>query len=159
MLLHARILADAARAAKGGDALRRDTLRLLIAALHNREIEKKGKGEDPALTDADVMAVAEREVKKRREAIEFFEKGNRPEQAAKERGELAVLEGYLPAALSDAELEKLVDDAIRTTGASEAKEMGRVMGAFRQLAEKAARGARVESAAVAAKVKAKLGAS
>lgn len=159
MNLHERITADVTLAAKSGDDARRDTLRFLLAALHNREIEKRsGEESKNPLTDADVMAVVGREVKKRNEAIAFFEKGNRPEQAAKEKTELAILESYLPAALPEAEVEKLVEEAIRTvaaslpTGQAGVKDIGKVMGAVM----KAAKGARVDASAVGAKVKARL---
>ncbi|MDP3975112.1 MAG: GatB/YqeY domain-containing protein [Candidatus Jorgensenbacteria bacterium] len=164
MTLHERILEDANRAVKGVDIMRRDTLRFLLSSLHNREIEKRsaslkqgeagGKGEKDNLTDDDVLGVVEREVKKRKEAIDFFEKGNRPAQAAKEKNELAVLESYLPEALSEAELDRLVEEAIRTTGAASPKDMGRVMGEVK----KAAKGARIDGAMAGMKVKAKLGA-
>lgn len=153
MTLFERITSDAADAAKSGAEMRRDTLRFLLASLHNREIEKRGKGDQGSLTDEDVMGVVEREVKKRKEAADFFDKGNRPEQAAKEREELSILEGYLPEALPEAEVDKLVEEAIRTTGAQSVKDMGKVMGAIM----KAAKGALVDASAVGAKVKAKLG--
>lgn len=153
MSLYERISADSGDATKRGDVVRRDTLRLLLAALHNREIEKRSKG-DEVLTDDDVCAVVEREVKKRKEAIEFYEKGNRPAQAEKERGELSVLEGYLPPALDEAAIDRLVEDAVRATGATTAKDMGRVMAEIK----KAAKGARMDGGAVSAKVRAKLGA-
>lgn len=152
MTLFERITADAASAAKSGDEARRDTLRFLLASLHNREIEKRGKGDKEGLTDEDIVGVVEREVKKRKEAAEFFEKAGRAEQAAKERAELAMLESYLPAALPEAEVDRLVDEAIRTTGAEHVKDMGKVMGAVM----KAAKGARVDTSAVGAKVKARL---
>ncbi|MFH0806568.1 MAG: GatB/YqeY domain-containing protein [Candidatus Brennerbacteria bacterium] len=154
MTLHERITADTTLAAKGGDEVRRDTLRFLLASLHNREIEKRGKGDKELLTDEDVASVVEREVKKRKEALEFFEKGNRPEQAAKEKAELIVLGCYLPAALPEAEVDALVDEAIRTTGAQSVKDIGKVMGAVM----KAAKGARVDASLVGAKVKARLSA-
>lgn len=162
MTFHERIVNDAALAVKAGDEARRDTLRFLLSSLHNREIEKRsaslkqgeagGKGEKEGLSDEDVMSVVEREVKKRKEAIEFFEKGNRAAQAAKEKAELTILEGYLPAALPEAEVEKLVDEAIRATGAESVKDIGKVMGAVM----KAAKGARVDASAVGLKVKEKL---
>jgi hypothetical protein len=154
MTLFERITADATSAAKSGDEARRDTLRFLLASLHNREIEKRGKGDKEGLTDEDVVGVVEREVKKRKEAAEFFEKAARTEQAAKERTELSMLEGYLPAALPEAEVDRLVDEAIRVTGAEHVKDMGKVMGAVM----KAAKGARVDTSAVGAKVKARLSA-
>jgi len=152
MTLFERITADAASAAKSGDEARRDNAPFSLASLHNREIEKRGKGDKEGLTDEDIVGVVEREVKKRKEAAEFFEKAGRAEQAAKERAELAMLESYLPAALPEAEVDRLVDEAIRTTGAEHVKDMGKVMGAVM----KAAKGARVDTSAVGAKVKARL---
>lgn len=152
MTLFERITSDAADAAKRGDEMRRDTLRFLLSSLHNREIEKKGKGEKAELTDEDVAMVIEREVKKRKEAADFFDKGGRAAQAAKERAELGILETYLPEALPDTEVNKLVEEAIKATGAQSVKDMGKVMGAIM----KAAKGARVDASAVGAKVKAKL---
>ncbi|MBI2278890.1 MAG: GatB/YqeY domain-containing protein [Candidatus Brennerbacteria bacterium] len=156
--LHERIAADAASAAKAGDDVRRDALRFLLASLHNRKIEKKGKGDAAALTDDDVRAVIEREAKKRKEAIEFFEKGGRPAQAVKERAELGVLEEYLPAALPDAEIARLIEEAIRVSGASDVKEMGKAMAAFRELLGKTAPGFRADAGAVSAKIKVRLSA-
>ncbi len=153
MTLFERITADAASAVKGGDEARRDTLRFLLSSLHNRAIEKRGKGDSEALTDEDVMGVVEREVKKRKEAADLFEKGGRAESAAKERAESGILEEYLPAALPESEIERLVDEAIKSTGASSVKDMGKVMGAVM----KAAKGARVDASAVGAKAKEKLG--
>lgn len=176
MTFHERIVSDAALAVKGGDDARRDTLRFLLSSLHNREIEKRsaslkqgeaGGGEKEGLSDEDVMSVVEREVKKRKEAIEFFEKGNRAEQAAKEKAELAILESYLPAALPEAEVEKLVDEAIHATGATSVKDIGKVMGAVMKAAKSlptgqaglpaGRQGVRVDASAVGLKVKEKLG--
>lgn len=147
MTLHERIIAETSQALKGGDAVRLETLRLLLSALHNREIEKRPAS---TLTDEDVVVVVEREAKKRKEAMDFFEKGGRPERAAKEKEELAVLETYLPPPLPEAELDRLVAEAIATTGAVRAKDFGKVMGAIM----KAAKGARVDGAMAGMKVRA-----
>lgn len=160
MSLQEKIVADATAAAKGADELRRDTLRLLLAALHNREIEKRSKeGNSRAgevLTEEEMVAVLEREAKKRKEAAEFFEKGNRPELAAKERTELTLIETYLPAALPEEKMNKLIDEALRVSGAVGAKEMGKAIAVFRRLAEEAAKGARVDAALAAEKIKKRL---
>lgn len=105
------------------DAPRLGALRLLKSAIGYAQIERKSEN----LSDADIIAIVQKEVKKRRDSIEQFEKGGRPEQAAQEKAELAVLEGYLPKALSPEEVEQLVRAAIQETGATSKKDMGVVM--------------------------------
>jgi uncharacterized protein YqeY len=121
--LHDRIQADIATAMRGGDALRRDTLRMAVSAAYNVE-KKQGR----PLTDDEYIAVLSREVKTRRESVEAFRAGRREDLVAKEEAEIAVLAEYLPAALSDAEIEGLVNEAVAATGASSARDMGKVMG-------------------------------
>ena len=104
-------------------AERTGTLRLVKAALGYLQIEKK----TDALTDADVLAVLQKEAKKRKDAIAGFEAGGRPESAANERVELAIIEEFLPAALSAEEAEALVRAAIAEVGATSKKDMGAVM--------------------------------
>jgi len=105
------------------DDLRRDTLRMVIAAAYNAE-----KAARRPLTDDELIGVLVRETKTRRESIEAYEQAGRPELAAKERAESDILAEYLPAALSDDELRFMVRDAIAQTGASSARDLGRVMG-------------------------------
>jgi len=115
---------SAMRAAmKAGDAVRVSTLRLAMAAAHNRQIELGHE-----LTDAEVVEVLDRQVKQRRESIELYRQGGRPELANAEEAELAILREFLPAPLTDAEIERLARDAVATTGASGPADMGRVMG-------------------------------
>jgi hypothetical protein len=115
---------SAMRAAmKARDAVRVSTLRLAMAAAHNRQIEL-GHG----LTDAEVIEVLDRQVKQRRESVELYRKGGRPELADAEEAELAVLREFLPEPLTDAELERLARDAVAATGASGPADIGRVMG-------------------------------
>jgi len=121
--LHDRIQADIATAMRGGDALRRDTLRMAVSAAYNVE-KKQGR----PLTDDEYIAVLSREVKTRRESVEAFRAGRREDLVAKEEAEIAVLAEYLPAALSDVEIEGLVNEAVAATGASSARDMGKVMG-------------------------------
>lgn len=123
-------------------------LRMLKAALLNREIER-----GHALDEAESRQVVSALVKQRRDSIEQFLKGGRTDLADKETAEIAVLENYLPAAVDPADLERIVDSAIASTGASTAKDMGRVMKAV--MAELA--GATVDGRAVNELVKRKLG--
>ena len=104
------------------DAVRLSTLRMLKAALMNREVERKR-----ALDDAESLQVVAQLVKQRKDSIEQFTSGGRPELAAKELAEIGVLETYLPAAADPAAVEQAVVDAIQETGATSPKDMGRVM--------------------------------
>jgi uncharacterized protein len=112
-------------AMKARDAVRVSTLRLAMAAAHNRQIEL-----GHALTDAEVIEVLDRQVKQRRESIELYRKGGRPELADAEEAELAVLREFLPEPLTDAELERLAREAVAATSAQGPADMGRVMGAL-----------------------------
>jgi len=115
---------SAMRAAmKARDAVRVSTLRLAMAAAHNRQIELGHE-----LTDAEVVEVLDRQVKQRRESIELYRKGGRPELADAEEAELAILREFLPEPLTDAELERLVRDAVAAADATGPADMGRVMG-------------------------------
>ena len=104
------------------DDARRDTLRLLIASLRGAEKELMRP-----LSDGEELQVLQRERKKRNEAAEAFRNGGRDEQAAKEEAELAVLEEFMPEPLSDEELEEIVDDVIAEVGATNVRDLGRVM--------------------------------
>lgn len=108
---------------RGGDVLRRDVLRMVQNAAYNLE-KRDGK----SLSDDEYAAVIAREVKTRRESVEAFRGGGREDLAAKEEAEIAILSEYLPEQLSDDEIRSLVDEAIGATGASSARDMGRVMG-------------------------------
>jgi uncharacterized protein YqeY len=108
---------------RSGDALRRDTLRMAENAIYNAE-----KRDRRPYADDEIAAILAREVKTRRESIEAFEKGSRPDLAAKEAAEIAILAEFLPQALTDAEIAALVDQAIGETGAASPRDMGKVMG-------------------------------
>lgn len=123
MPLQERLSQEIKSAMLAKDADRLGALRMLKSAIGYLLIEKKAE----ALPDADFISLVQKEVKKRRDSIEQFEKGGRPELAAKEKQEITVLEGFLPQALSPEELEKLVRDAIADTGATSKKEMGGVI--------------------------------
>jgi uncharacterized protein YqeY len=108
---------------RSGDALRRDVLRMAQNAAYT--IEKRDRRE---LTDDDYAAILAREVKTRRESVEAFRNGGREDLAAKEEAEIAILSEYLPRQLSEAEIRVLVDEGIAATGASSARDLGKVMG-------------------------------
>lgn len=114
--------ADLKEALKGGDGLRVSTLRFLMAAIKNREIEI-GK----PLDLAELTLVVKSNIKKRLESIESFTQGGRPELADQERKEMAILQEYLPPSLGEAEIQAMVEEAIRETGASGPRDIGAVM--------------------------------
>jgi uncharacterized protein YqeY len=120
-------------AMRAGDALRKDTLSSLRAAIKNAEIETRSTDaatDIGSLDDEGVLKVIEREAKKRRDAMEEYEKAGRPERVESERAELQILQEFLPAQFSEAELEVLAREAIVESGASTAKDMGNVMKVF-----------------------------
>jgi len=106
------------------------TLRLVNAALKNADIEARGAGKPP-LADTDVLAVLQKMIKQRQESKEMYEKGGRPELAAQESEEIAVITAYLPRQMSQAEIEAAIATAIKETGAAGMKDMGKVIGALR----------------------------
>ncbi|HWM82307.1 MAG TPA: GatB/YqeY domain-containing protein [Pseudolabrys sp.] len=106
------------------------TLRLVNAALKNADIEARGTGKPP-LTDADVLAVLQKMIKQRQESKEMYEKGGRPELAAQEGEEIAVIAAYLPRQMSDAEMQAAIEAAIKDIGAAGMKDMGKVIGALK----------------------------
>ena len=122
-MLFDKLQADLKQAMLARDVSRTGTLRLLISAAKYLAIEKKLT----ELKDADVTDVLRRQAKQRRDSIESFEKGNRPDLAEKERAELAIIEGYLPKQLSPEELTVLVKAAIAETGATSKAQTGQVM--------------------------------
>ncbi|MEO8434419.1 MAG: GatB/YqeY domain-containing protein [Pyrinomonadaceae bacterium] len=122
MSLKERITNDMTSAMKAKDALRTSTLRMVKAAVKNREIEK---GEE--LSDDDVMKVMRSLVKQRHDSVEQYEKAARPELAAKETSEIDIIEAYLPQSASREEIEQAIMLAIEETGAASMREMGAVM--------------------------------
>jgi hypothetical protein len=122
MSLHDRLTEDLKLAMKARDQLRMDVIRMIKAAVLNKELELKKD-----LDDAEMSRVMTTMIKQRRESVEQFEKGNRAELAAKERQEITILESYLPQALSPEQLATIVDAAIQETGAHSLKEIGAVM--------------------------------
>jgi uncharacterized protein YqeY len=148
MSLKERITSDMTAAMKSKEAARLSTLRMVKAAVQNREIEK-----GDALTDEELTKVLQSLVKQRRDSVEQYEKAGRTELAEKEQAEIAVIEEYLPQAATREEIERAVAEAVAETGASSLKEMGAVMKAA--LARLAGRNA--DGRAVSDAVKSKLG--
>ncbi len=117
---------DLNQAIKEGNELVRNTLRMLLASISNKEKEKQYK-EDEELTEQEVITIISSEAKKRKESIKEFERGNRKDLAQKEKSELEILQKYLPEQLSNEEIEKLVKSAIEETGATSVQDIGKVM--------------------------------
>jgi uncharacterized protein YqeY len=142
-----RLRDETVAAMKAGEKVRVSALRMLSAAVTNREKELRHE-----LSDDELREVAAKEVKKRAEAIEAFDGAGRTDLADKERAEREVLAPYAPAQMDEAELDAIIDAAIAATGATSAQEMGKVMG---QVMAKAK--GRVDGGVVQAKVRARLG--
>ena len=147
MSLQKQITADMTAAMKAKDAERLSTIRLIKAALMNRQIEKGGE-----LADDEVLKMLNTLAKQRRDSIEQYEKAARADLADKERAELVVLESYLPKFAAPAEIEQAVNAAIASTGATTMRDMGAVMKA----AQAALAGLSVDGRALSEMVKAKL---
>src|SRR3989344_1129794 len=144
--MHEKIKNDLKEAMRAKDELRLSVLRMLSSAIHNREIEKKTKTGNAALTEEEIIAVIRSEIKKRRDAAEGFTKGGRADAAEKELAELKILEAYLPAELSDEEVEKAVKEVIACMGEITTKEFGKVMGETMKRLKGQAGGDRVSNA-------------
>jgi uncharacterized protein len=113
-------------AMRAKDAARLSAIRLILAAIKQKEVDERVE-----LVDADVVSILERMIKQRRESIAQFEKASRTDLAEAEKFELGVLSGYLPQQLSEAEIQKEIDSAVRSSGASGIKDMGKVMAALK----------------------------
>jgi uncharacterized protein YqeY len=122
MTLKERITEDMKAAMRSKDAARLSTIRMLLAATKQREVDER-----ITLSDADVLAIIDRMIKQRKDSITQFEAGGRADLVAAERAEVAVLQAYLPQQLSDAEIAALIAEAIAKTGAAGVSGMGRVM--------------------------------
>ena len=139
MTLRDRLTEDLKQAMKSRDQLRMDVIRMIKAAVLNKEVELKKD-----LDDAEMSRVMTSMIKQRKESVAQFEKGNRAELAAKERQEIAIIEAYLPQALTPDQLTGVVEAVIRDTGATSPKDMGAVMKAvMAQLAGQAVDGKQV----------------
>lgn len=123
---------------KGGDELRTTTLKLLSAALHNAEIAKIGK-----LTEEEEIAIVQREVKKRNDAIVLYKQGGALDRAEREQNEIVILQEFLPEQISESELEELVKAAISETQATDMKDMGKVIGLVKSKVGAKAQGSQI----------------
>ena len=147
MSLKDQITEDMKSAMRAKDADRLSTIRMLLAAIKQREVDER-----ITLDDAQVTSVVEKMVKQRREAIAQFESGGRADLVAKENAEIATLQAYLPAQLTEAEIDALIAEAIAQTGAASIKDMGKVMGVVKGKAA-----GKVDMGVVGGRIKARLG--
>jgi len=125
MTLKEQFTEEMKQSMKSGDKLRLSTVRLLLSEIKNAEIRKKGD-----LTDEETLGIVAKEVRKRKEAIEGFEKGGRQDLVDKETSELEILQGYLPEQISEDELRRIVKETITEVGASSPSDLGKVMGSL-----------------------------
>jgi len=147
MSLKERITDDMKAAMRSGEKQRLGHIRMLTAAIKQREVDERID-----LDDNQVLAVIEKMIKQRKESLLQFQAGNRQDLVEKESAEIDLLRGYLPAAMSEAEIDALIGEAIAATGAASVKDMGKVMGLIKSKAQ-----GRADMATVGAKIKAKLG--
>ena len=146
MSLRERVTDDMKSAMRSGEKERLATIRLILAAIKQREVDER-----ITLDDTQVLAVLEKMIKQRREAITQFEAGGRADLVAKEAAEVTVLQAYLPAQMSAAEIDTLIAEAVASTGATSVKDMGKVMGVVKAKAQ-----GRADMGAVSARIKQKL---
>ena len=146
MTLKDRVIEEMKTAMRAGEKERLATIRLILAAIKQREVDER-----IALDDSQVLAAIEKMIKQRKEAITQFAAGGRADLVAKETAEIAILQAYLPAQMSDAEIDALIAEAIASTGAASIKDMGKVMGAVKAKAQ-----GRADMGAVSARIKQKL---
>jgi uncharacterized protein YqeY len=146
MSLKERIQDDMKASMRSGDKDRLGCIRLILAAVKQREVDER-----ISLDDVQLMSVLEKMGKQRRESITHFQAGGRADLVAKENAELAIILAYLPAALGDAELDALINEAIAQSGAASIKDMGKVMAVIKSKAQ-----GRADMAAVGARIKARL---
>ena len=145
-LLKTRIQDDMKSAMRAGEKERLVTIRMLLAAITQREVDER-----TPTTDTAVLQILEKLVKQRRESASLFAAGNRPDLEVKELAEIVLLQAYLPTALSPAEVDALITDVIASTGAGSMKDMGKVMAALRERAQ-----GRADFATIGERVKARL---
>jgi hypothetical protein len=139
-------------AMKAKDAVRVDTVRMAIAEMKKRDIEARTTGNMAGIGDAEIQSMLQKMVASRRDSIALYEKGGRPELAAKEQAEIAVIEGFLPKQMSAEEVEATAKAEIAAAGAASIRDMGKVMGAI-----KAKYAGQMDMAAASATVKKLLG--
>jgi uncharacterized protein len=145
--LKERITDDMKAAMRAGEKERLGVIRMITSGIKQREVDER-----ISLDDGQVLAVIEKMIKQRKESLVQFQAGNRQDLVDKESAEIALLQTYLPAQLSGAEIDALIAQAIAATGAASVKDMGKVMGIVKAKAQ-----GRADMAALGAKIKAKLG--
>jgi uncharacterized protein YqeY len=118
-------------AMKSQDKVALSTVRLILAAIKDRDIAARGKGNTEGLSDEEILGVLQTMIRQRQEAAEMYAKGNRPELVEQEKGEIAVIEGYLPKQLTEAEVAEAITRAVAESGAAGMKDMGKAMAALR----------------------------
>jgi uncharacterized protein YqeY len=131
-MLRARFSESLKAAMKAHDARTVSTLRMMLSSLKNRDIAARDKGNTTGIDDAEISQMLQGMIKQRRESMALYEQGKRPELAAQEAAEIAIIETFLPQQLSDAALDDAVKAAIAASGAAGPKDMGRVMAALRE---------------------------
>ena len=131
MDLRSRVGAALKDAMRAKDTVRLSTLRLVTAAIKDRDIAQRGEGRDEGAGDADVLAILARMVRQRHESARAYEEGGRLDMAEEERAEIAVIEEFLPRQLRDAEVDAAIDEAVAETDAHGVRDMGRVMAALK----------------------------
>jgi uncharacterized protein len=146
MSLKERIQEDMKTAMRSGEKDRLGTIRLIMAAVKQREVDER-----ISLDDAQLVSVLEKMGKQRRESITQFQAGGRADLVAKETAELAIISSYMPAQLSDGELDALINEAIAQSGAASIKDMGKVMAIIKSRAQ-----GRADMGAVGTRIKARL---
>jgi uncharacterized protein YqeY len=146
MTLKERITEDMKTAMRAGEKERLGTIRLVLAAIKQREVDER-----ISLDDTQVLAALEKMIKQRKESITQFESGGRADLVAKEKAELSVLQAYLPEQMSDAEIDALIAEAVTASGATSIKDMGKVMGLVKAKAQ-----GKADMGAVSARIKQKL---
>jgi uncharacterized protein YqeY len=129
--LRTKISDELKAAMKGGDKLRVSTLRLIGAAIKDRDIQNRTAGPDSGVNDAQIVEVMAKMVKQRQESVAMYEQGGRPELAQQERAEIDIIQSFMPKQLSEAEVKSIVAAVIQETGAQSVKDMGKVMAALK----------------------------
>ncbi|WGJ14867.1 GatB/YqeY domain-containing protein [Methylocapsa sp. D3K7] len=146
-----KISSELKTAMKAGEKRRVETIRMIMAGLKDKDIEARGQGK--AVSGEDILALLQKMVKSRKESLEIYEKAGRADLVAQESEEIAIIQGFLPSQMSEAEIEQAIAAAIAETGAASIKDMGRVVGAL-----KGKFAGRMDFGKASALVKGKLGA-
>jgi uncharacterized protein len=147
MSLKDKITDDMKDALRAGEKARLSVIRLILAAIKQREVDER-----VTLDDTQVLAVLDKMLKQRRDSVAQYEKGNRQDLADQESAEIKLIQSYLPAQLSESQLDQLIAEAIRTSAATSIKDMGKVMGLLKPKVQ-----GRADMGTVSARIKTKLG--